>query len=397
MGFGLLGLLLIVGTMTTAGFFSQYSFYCELASHLRLIYIPALAACVVAGLLTRRRLVATASLALLCANVWAVAGLYGEAPHLAIGARSGASESDASTGAGRADSRTGASGSDSRTGASGSDSRTGTSGSDSGTGASRSRSGTVASDSGSETGASGSSAETSAGKTDHSVKIMSINLWGGKNRQFDQAIAEIKRNDPDVIGFSEITWLWWKKLEPALINYPYRSMELKYGGIAVFSRLPLKDSHIEYFGAKKRPRVATKCKMGDIYVNLLVVHPFAPLKEFKQRNLELKELGTEVKQMNAPVVLVGDINCSPWSFYFTQLLKDSALQDSEQGFGAQPSWPAIRNHALIPIDHCLVSKDIQVINRQIGRNIGSDHLPVVIELQNTFAKKITQQISFNGF
>jgi endonuclease/exonuclease/phosphatase (EEP) superfamily protein YafD len=339
---GLLGLLVIVGTMTMAGFLSQCSFYCEMASHLRLIYMPVLAACAVASLLTRRRLVATAAVVLLCVNVWAVSGLYGERPHSTMGSIAKAREQGAvfDTAAG-------------------------------------------------ETGSS-----TRGSKTDQSVKIMSINLWGGKNRKFAQAIAEIKRNDPDVIGFSEITWLWWKKLEPALVDYPYRSMELKYGGIAVFSRLPLKESHIEYFGIKKRPRVATKCKMGDNYVNLLVVHPFAPLKEFKQRNLELTELGAEVKHLNAPIVLAGDINCSPWSYYFSKLLHESGLEDSEQGFGAQPSWPAIRNHALIPIDHCLVSKDIQVVNRQIGRNIGSDHLPVIIELQTT-SNKTSRQISFH--
>jgi endonuclease/exonuclease/phosphatase (EEP) superfamily protein YafD len=363
-GVGLLGLLSIIGTLTVAGFLSQYSFCCEMASHLRLIYAPILAACAVAGLLTRRRLVATASVALLCANVWAISALYGERPQPITGSVSGGKVSGVVSG--RSDS---------------SRSNTGDSG--------RLDSGRPNSN---KLGSSGA-----PGETDQSVKIMSINLWGGKNRQFAQAIAEIKRNDPDVIGFSEITWLWWKKLEPALNQYPYRSMELKQGGIAVFSRLPLKDSQIEYFGEKRRPRVSTKCKMGDTYVNLLVVHPFAPLKEFKQRNLELNELGAELKQMKTPTVLAGDINCSPWSFYFTRLLNDSGLKDSEQGFGAQPSWPAIRNHALIPIDHFLVSKDIRVLNRQIGRNIGSDHLPVIVELQTSSAKNNSRQISFNSF
>ncbi len=178
--------------------------------------------------------------------------------------------------------------------------------------------------------------------------------------------------------------------------YPYRAMQLKYGGIAVFSRLPLKDSRIEYFGDGKRPRIATKCKMGDTYVNLLVVHPYAPLNKFNERNLELSELGAEIRAMNAPTVLAGDINCSPWSFYFARLVKESGLQDSEQGFGAQPSWPAIRNHALIPIDHFLISKDIRVVDRQVGRNVGSDHLPIIVELQTSaMAKKTAQEISFD--
>lgn len=35
---------------------------------------------------------------------------------------------------------------------------------------------------------------------------------------------------------------------------------------------------------------------------------------------------------------------------------------------------------LIPIDHCLVSNDIIILDRRIGSNVGSDHYPIYIEL-----------------
>ena len=34
----------------------------------------------------------------------------------------------------------------------------------------------------------------------------------------------------------------------------------------------------------------------------------------------------------------------------------------------------------VPIDHCLVSEDIAVISRKTGPRIGSDHLPLYIEV-----------------
>jgi endonuclease/exonuclease/phosphatase family metal-dependent hydrolase len=35
---------------------------------------------------------------------------------------------------------------------------------------------------------------------------------------------------------------------------------------------------------------------------------------------------------------------------------------------------------MIPIDHCLVSSDIRVITLRTGRNIGSDHLPIIVDM-----------------
>ncbi len=36
---------------------------------------------------------------------------------------------------------------------------------------------------------------------------------------------------------------------------------------------------------------------------------------------------------------------------------------------------------MMPIDHCLVSSDIRVIGVQTGEDVGSDHLPLLVELE----------------
>jgi len=57
------------------------------------------------------------------------------------------------------------------------------------------------------------------------------------------------------------------------------------------------------------------------------------------------------------------------------------LPDSRAGRGIQPSWPASLPAALrIPIDHCLVSPGIAVVGRQLGPQVGSHHLPVIVDL-----------------
>jgi hypothetical protein len=43
------------------------------------------------------------------------------------------------------------------------------------------------------------------------------------------------------------------------------------------------------------------------------------------------------------------------------------LTDSTCGFGYQPTWPVANRWLRVPIDHCLVSNDIRVVRRKIGR------------------------------
>jgi endonuclease/exonuclease/phosphatase family metal-dependent hydrolase len=56
------------------------------------------------------------------------------------------------------------------------------------------------------------------------------------------------------------------------------------------------------------------------------------------------------------------------------------LRDSREGFGLQNSWPAYWPWLSITIDHCLVSRDIRLIDRKVGPDIGSDHYPVLVEV-----------------
>jgi endonuclease/exonuclease/phosphatase family metal-dependent hydrolase len=44
------------------------------------------------------------------------------------------------------------------------------------------------------------------------------------------------------------------------------------------------------------------------------------------------------------------------------------------------TWPTFRPLAYIPIAHFLVSKEIGVLKIRAGRNVGSDHLPLITDL-----------------
>ena len=97
------------------------------------------------------------------------------------------------------------------------------------------------------------------------------------------------------------------------------------------------------------------------------------------RNNQLEELSRFVRDATDEVLLLGDLNVTPWCYYFQKLVRDSGLMDSTRGFGVQPSWPSNNIFLRIPLDHCLHTPKIQIVGREIGPAIGSDHFPLIVD------------------
>lgn len=219
------------------------------------------------------------------------------------------------------------------------------------------------------------------GKVLAQLGVLQFNLWGPKNTQYDKVIALVKEKSPDVIGFSEITETWEKALIKGLPEYKYRTVEKRYGGVGFFSKNPMIASQIQYYGEIKRPRIEAHLIVGKYPVTFVFMHPVIPKHMYVVRNGELITAGDYAGRCEDPVVLFGDLNCSPWSYYFTKVLDIGRLHDTEKGFGVHPTWTTQWIFPLIPIDHCLVSKEFFTRERTVGPDIGSDHLPVFVKLE----------------
>jgi hypothetical protein len=79
------------------------------------------------------------------------------------------------------------------------------------------------------------------------------------------------------------------------------------------------------------------------------------------------------------VVVVGDLNITPWSHAFRSLER-AGLRNSQRGFGLQATWPAGYGPFMVPIDHALHSRDLTVTHREVGPAHGSSHRSVLVEL-----------------
>jgi endonuclease/exonuclease/phosphatase (EEP) superfamily protein YafD len=145
------------------------------------------------------------------------------------------------------------------------------------------------------------------------------------------------------------------------------------------SHYPIKKLEASNF---KVPYLLARIKVNKKTVTIANTHLFTPTSSwrFQNRNSELHDLGTIVSSAKGFVIVGGDLNMSVWSPYYEQFKHETHLKDARSGFGLIPTWPTFVTPVMIPIDHFLVSSNVQVVNLQTGPKIGSDHLPLVLDV-----------------
>ena len=195
----------------------------------------------------------------------------------------------------------------------------------------------------------------------------------------------LQKADADVILLIEVNDRWMEAFKPLSKDYAYSLADPREDnfGIAIFSRQPLINDRVLNLGSTGVPSIATDLTIGGEKVHLLGTHPFPPgtPTDSRLRNEQLRQIAQYVRQQHSLVIVAGDLNSTPWSPYFRDLLRESGLKNTSQGLGLFPSWPCWMPLARIPLDYCLVSPPIQVIDKRLGPDVGSDHRPVITDLQ----------------
>lgn len=112
----------------------------------------------------------------------------------------------------------------------------------------------------------------------------------------------------------------------------------------------------------------------------VATHPLPPGgRDYSRwRNDQLEQLPDFIRSP-LPILLLGDLNVTPWNYHFRRLLDRTGLRDSAKGYGVQPTWPSYNPLLRIPIDHCLHSADIAIVDRRVGQSVSSDHYPVIVD------------------
>jgi len=110
-------------------------------------------------------------------------------------------------------------------------------------------------------------------------------------------------------------------------------------------------------------------------LRILATHPVSPMTPARaaRRDAQFAWIADRAQQSEDPVVVIGDLNATPWSSAFRTLVDEAGLVDSQHSHGMQPSWPAWLGPLGLTLDHVLHSPNAVVIDRYLGPSFGSDH------------------------
>jgi len=206
-----------------------------------------------------------------------------------------------------------------------------------------------------------------------------------KNTNYKAIFDLVSRTAADVVVLQEVTENWNKEIEVLQSSYPFtrRVPGLEGAGMAVLSRFPFEQEQVLNLDASTHVAILAQIRIAGTPITLLSLHPPTPITpgKFANRNRQLEEAAKLLNSIDVPKILVGDLNTTMWSPYFTALTGRTGLRDVRLGFGLKTSWPMPLPSVLrLPIDHCLVSSDLKVKDVQIGVPVDSDHRPLIVDL-----------------
>ena len=218
------------------------------------------------------------------------------------------------------------------------------------------------------------------------IKLLLANV-NHRNPDYARLLVAVQKYSPDLVIAQETTAAWCVALQPLRASHPFHEVlpRAAGSGMALYSRYAFERVPIAFPEGDTRPSLLVKLSLAEAPVWLLSLHPRAPIQRghFELRNDLLTAAAHELAQRQGAKICTGDFNITPWSAYYQRFVAQTQLNDVRKGFGLLSSWPYIGlgSWLMIPLDHCLVSDDIRVVSVTTGETIGSDHLPLLVELE----------------
>lgn len=214
--------------------------------------------------------------------------------------------------------------------------------------------------------------------------IFSINAYKD-NIAPDRLKKIILDADAELLLIMEMNEDFKVLLKTVLENYPH-SLEtpVRDGfSILLLSKVEMKDAHIHFCKAGDTPLLSAKINLKGRDYQVFSAHPKPAFnkKWKKERDAYFKEMKHFANHSDLPVIVLGDFNSVPWETHFIDFLKNTNLKSTLDGHGYKVTWPAFFPLIGVPMDHILISENIEYKDLHVGPFSGSDHFPISINLK----------------
>ncbi|NOK59532.1 MAG: hypothetical protein GFH27_549285n56 [Chloroflexi bacterium AL-W] len=214
------------------------------------------------------------------------------------------------------------------------------------------------------------------------VRLFVYNMYYDNNA-LNAVLDEIEAHDPDVVFLMEYSYAIQQEIESRFTDYPYRVIEPSRitMGLALFSRIPLGETHVHRFAETRIPIYQIEMEIAEQPVTLVGGHPWPPIGRWGQLHRDqMADITAIAAQSSGPLIVAGDFNASQWSYAVQNLAQMSRVEDARYGFGFQKTW-SLNPLFGLPLDHVLVSEEWTVTDYFQGDAGGSDHVPLIVDLR----------------
>jgi endonuclease/exonuclease/phosphatase (EEP) superfamily protein YafD len=213
------------------------------------------------------------------------------------------------------------------------------------------------------------------------LRVLSLNVLTS-NPEKQAVLEHVLAADADVVFLMEVDQQWLSALAPLHAKYAHRVLHPRADnfGVALYSRIPFARGDLLWLGDAGLPSIEVRLKHQGHEFVMIGTHPLPPAgrNNAAARDRQLALLAEHVSLLKDPVLVVGDLNATPWSA--------GMRITTARGLGfraATPPWtPTWRAGSIfaIPIDHVLATAPLVVSQRAVGPDVGSDHRPLEIAL-----------------
>lgn len=210
------------------------------------------------------------------------------------------------------------------------------------------------------------------------VRVMFLNTQI-RGADVSELIEDLARSDPDLVFLSAATDEWADALGAADILYSVAQARPRGTSLELLllarHGVNVETTIQDFGGGSRSMAIEAKVTLDGVPVRFLAMHPVSPATPERgvAHSEQMEAIADWARGQNDPVVVLGDLNATPWSSVFQKLLTEGGLVNSQKGFGIQASWPASLGPLGIPIDHVLHSPRLTTVERSLGPGYGSEH------------------------